>query len=73
MSRIPGQALGTIDGGHGGGATRRQGQSLARNRALGPGEVDGERVAQGLWLRKRRRRLGIPDRPVYRRYVFQAS
>ena len=61
MSQIHGQALGTTDGGHGGGAARRQGQPLARNRAPGPGEVDGERVAQGLQLRNRRRRHGIPD------------
>ena len=53
MPRIPGQALGTTDGGHGGGATRRQGQLLARNLAPGSGEMDGKRVAQGLRLRKR--------------------
>ena len=42
MPRIPGQALGATDGGHGGGAARRQGQPLARNRAPGSVEVDGK-------------------------------
>ena len=41
------------------------------NRATGPGEVDSEGVEEGLQLRERRRRYGIPDRPVYRRNVFR--
>ena len=35
-----------------------------------PGEVDSEGVEEGLRLRERRRRYGIPDRPVHRRNVF---
>ena len=70
MPRVHGKALGVADGGPGGGTPRRQGQSVGRNRAPGPGEVDSEGVEEGLRLRKRRRRYGIPNRPVYRRNVF---
>ena len=34
------------------------------------GEVDREGMEESLRFRKRRRRYGIPDRPVYRWYVF---
>ena len=70
MPRVHGKALGVADGGIGGGIPRRQGQSVGRNHAPGPGEVDSKGVEEGLRLRKRRRRYGIPDRPVYRRNVF---
>ena len=40
-------------------------------RQTGPGKVDNEGVEEGLRLRERRRRYGIPDRPVYRRNVFR--
>ena len=59
MSQIHGQALGTTDGGHGGGAAGRQGQPVGRDCALGPRKVDGEGVEECVWLRKRRRRHGI--------------
>ena len=54
-----------------GGTPRRQGQPVGRNRASSPGEVDSKRVEEGLQLRKRRRRYGFSDRPVYRRDVFR--
>ena len=68
MDRIPrvhGKILGTADGGHGGRTTRRQGQPMGRDRVLGPREVDSKGVAESVWLRKRRRRHGIPDQPVH--------
>ena len=71
MPRIRGKALGVADGGPGGGTPRRQGQPVERNRASSPGEVGSEGVEEGLRLRKRRRRYGIPDQPVYRRDVFR--
>ena len=67
MPRVHRKALGVADGGLGGGTPRRQGEPVGRNRAPGPGEVDSEGVEEGLRLWKRRRRYGIPDRPVYRR------
>ena len=66
MPRIHGKTLGVANGRFGGGAAGRKGQSLARNYALGPGEVDNEGVEEGVWHRKRRRRHGILDRPVHR-------
>ena len=65
MPRVHGKALGTADGGHGGRTTRRQGQPMGRDRAPGPKEVDSKGVAEGVWLCKRRRRHGIPDRLVH--------
>ena len=70
MPRVSRKALGVTNGGHGGGTPRRQGQPVGQNRAPGPGEVDSEGVEEGLRLRKRRRRYGILDRPVYRWNVF---
>ena len=43
---------------------------MGRNCASSPREVDSKRVEEGLRLRKRRRRYGFPDQPVYRRNVF---
>ena len=71
MPRVHGKTLGVADGGRGGGTSRRQGQPVGRNRASSPGEVDSEGVEEGLRLRKRKRRYGIPDRPVYRQDVFR--
>ena len=71
MPQVHWKALGVADGGPGSGISRRQGQPVGRNRAPGPGEVDSEGVEKGLRLRKRRRRYGIPDRPIYRRDVFR--
>ena len=71
MPRIRGKALGVADGEPGGGTPRRQGQPVGWNRASSPGEVNSKRVEEGLRLRKRRRRYGFPDRPVYRWDVFR--
>ena len=71
MPRVHRKALRVADGGPGSGTPRRQGQSVGQNRAPGPGEVDSKGVEEGLRLWKRRRRYGIPDRPVYRRDVFR--
>ena len=71
MPRIRGKALRVADGGPGGGTPRRQGQAVERNRASSPGEVDSKGVEEGLRLRKRRRRYGFSDRPIYRRDVFR--
>ena len=67
MPRVHGKALGVADGGPGGGTPRKQGQPVGWNRAPSLGEVDSKGVEEGLQLRKKRRRYGIPDRPVYRR------
>ena len=66
MPRIDGKALGATDGRSSGGVAGREGQSLVGNRAPGPGEVNSEGVEEGVWLRKRRQRHGIPDQPVHR-------
>ena len=47
-----GEALEAADGRNGGGATGRQRQPVARNRAPGTGKVDSERVAKSLWICK---------------------
>ena len=65
MPRVHRKALGVADGGPGSGTPRRQGQPVGQNRAPGPREVDSEGVEEGLRLRKRRRRYGIPDQRCY--------
>ena len=57
MLWIDGKALGPTNGRLGGGAAGREGQSLAGNCALGPGEVDSKGVAEGVWFHERRRNM----------------
>ena len=71
MPRVPREALGVADGRPGGRAPRREGQPVGRNLAPSTGEVDREGMEESLRFRKRRRRYGIPDRPVYRWDVFR--
>ena len=61
MSRPDGEALGAAHGRYGGGATRRQRQPVALNRAPSTGKVDGKRVEEGLQLCKGGRGNGIKD------------
>ena len=61
MPRDSQESPGVTNGGPGGGTPRRQGQPVERIRASSPGEVDRKRVEEGLRLRKRRRRYGLPE------------
>ena len=68
--RVPrphGEALGTADGGDGGRADGREGQSLVRNRATSSGTVDSGGMEESIWVSVRGQRHGIADRQIHRR------
>ena len=44
------EALGSADGRNGGGIDGRKGQSLARNRVIGSGMMDGIGMEEGVWI-----------------------
>ena len=65
VPRIDGEALGTTDGGDGVRVDERQGQPVARNRAPGIGKVNGEGVAEGLWICKGGRGDGVKNGSIH--------
>ena len=57
--------MGAANGRNGGGAARRQGQPVARNRAPSLGKVDSKVVVEGLWVLKRGKRNGVKNGSLY--------
>ena len=65
MPRLDGEALGAAHGRPGGGATGRERQLVASNRAPDIGKMDNKGVEEGLRLYEGGRRNGVSNRPIH--------